>query len=59
MAFLWSRMMTMDEIKDYAKYSSFTFIDFLEGLGRVADMKSMPLEVELESAGEENGRPLA
>jgi hypothetical protein len=54
LAFLWSRMMTVDEIKDYTKYSSFSFIDMLEGLGRVADMKSLPLESELEAAGYNN-----
>ena len=51
LAFLWSRMLTVDEIKDYNKYTSLTFIDFLEALGRVADMKSLPLESELEAAG--------
>ncbi|KAG1678758.1 hypothetical protein FOA52_012798 [Chlamydomonas sp. UWO 241] len=54
LAFLWSRMMTIDEIKDYQKYSSFSFIDMLEGLGRIADMKSLPLESELEAAGYNN-----
>lgn len=53
LAFLWSRMLTVDEIKDYNKYTSLTFIDFLEALGRVADMKSLPLESELEAAGGE------
>ena len=44
-------MATIDEIKDYAKYTSLTFIDFLEALGRVADMKNLPLESNLEAAG--------
>ena len=44
-------MATIDEIKDYAKYTSLTFIDFLEALGRVADMKNLPLESDLEAAG--------
>lgn len=33
------------------RYISLTFIDFLEAIGRVADMKSLPLESELEGAG--------
>ena len=52
LAFLWSRTQTIDEIKDYPKYTSITFIDMLEALGRVADMKSMPMESDLEAAGE-------
>eukprot|EP00798_Chlamydomonas_sp_ICE-L_P023776 gene23776-9335_t len=54
MAFLWSRMLTIDEIKDYGKYTSLTFVDFLEALGRMADMKSLPSESELNEAGYEN-----
>lgn len=45
-------MITVDEIKDYQKYTSITFIDMLEALGRVADMKSIPKESDLEAAGE-------
>ena len=41
----------MDEIKDYQKYTSITFIDMLEALGRVADMKNLPLQSNLDAAG--------
>ena len=51
LAFLWSRMQIVDEIKDYARYTSFTWVDLLEALGRVADMKSLPLDSDLEVAG--------
>jgi hypothetical protein len=51
LAYLWSRMQTVDEIKDYQKMISLSFIDFLEALGRVADMKSFPTSQDLEHAG--------
>ncbi len=51
LAFLWSRMYVMDEIKDYQRYTSLTFTDFLEALGRVADMKNLPLDSDLDAAG--------
>lgn len=47
-------MCTQDEVKDYAKYESFTFVDLLEGLGRVADMKTIPSALDLDEAGYEN-----
>ena len=48
---LFYRMETVDEIKDYQKYISITFIDMLEALGRVADMKNLPLQSDLDAAG--------
>ena len=51
LSYLWSRMQTVDEIKDYQKMISLTFIDFLEAIGRVADMKSFPTSQDLEHAG--------
>ena len=45
------RMGTIDEIKDYQKYTSITFVDMLEALGRVADMMSLPSQSDLEAAG--------
>ena len=51
LAYLWSRMYTIDEIKDYTKYSCITFVDFLEALGRVADMKSLPSSSDLDLSG--------
>ena len=49
------RMETVDEIKDYQRYTCITFIDMLEALGRVADMKNIPLKNDLEAAGECKG----
>jgi len=54
LTFLWSRMFVLDEIKDYSRYTSLTFIDFLEALGRAADMKSLPNPEDLEAAGYSN-----
>ena len=42
LSFAQSRMMVADEIAQWAKYETMTFVDFLEALGRVADMKSWP-----------------
>ena len=50
LAYLWSRMTTIDEIKDYSKYESLTFIDMLEALGIIADMKALPLGSDLAAA---------
>ncbi|KAL6756926.1 hypothetical protein V8C86DRAFT_2637564 [Haematococcus lacustris] len=47
-------MYVLDEVKDYQRYSSVTFVDFLEALARVADMKSLPEEADLEAAGYTN-----
>jgi hypothetical protein len=52
LAYLWGRMQTVDEIKDYQKYISITWVDMLDALGRVADMKSLPTKADLEAAGE-------
>ncbi|GMH33927.1 hypothetical protein BSKO_01761 [Bryopsis sp. KO-2023] len=54
LCFLWSRMIVQDEVKDFGKYESMTFVDMLEGLGRVAEMKSLPSMLDLDDAGYEN-----
>ena len=54
LAFLWSRTQTVDEIKDYVRYTSITWTDMIEALGRVADMKSLPARGDLEAAGYAN-----
>ncbi|KAG2438847.1 hypothetical protein HXX76_005387 [Chlamydomonas incerta] len=51
LAYLWARMYTIDEIKDYARYTCLSFTDFLEALGRVADMKALPSASDLDLAG--------
>ncbi|KAK9816567.1 hypothetical protein WJX72_002063 [[Myrmecia] bisecta] len=54
LAYMWSRMAVVDEIKDYARYESLSFMDLLEVLGRMADMKSLPTSLELSDAGFDN-----
>ncbi|KXZ56071.1 hypothetical protein GPECTOR_2g953 [Gonium pectorale] len=51
LAFLWARMYVIDEIKDYPRYTCLSFTDFLEALGRVADMKALPSASDLDVAG--------
>lgn len=50
LCFLWSRMLVIDEIKDYNRYSCVTFTDFLEAICRVADYKFLPTHEELAAA---------
>jgi len=51
LAFLWSRMHSSDEAGDWAKYTSLTFTDFMEALGRIADIRMVPTDEELEELG--------
>jgi hypothetical protein len=44
-------MSTIDEVRDYAKFESLTFVDFLEALGLVADTKPLPRANDLAEAG--------
>ena len=39
------------QIRDFARVESLQFIDFLEALGMVADMKHLPLASDLDAAG--------
>jgi hypothetical protein len=50
LVYMWSRMTTVDEVRDFAKYESLLFIDFLEALGHIADMKVLPLVSDLQEA---------
>lgn len=43
-----------DEVKDYGRYESFTFVDMLEGLGRMADKKCIPSMIDISDAGYQN-----
>eukprot|EP00803_Ostreobium_quekettii_P006066 evm.model.scf_440.5 EVM.evm.TU.scf_440.5 scf_440:34312-38159(-) len=54
LCFLWSRMVVQDEVKDYAKYEALNFVDFLEVIARVADMKTLPSALDLSEAAYEN-----
>ena len=48
LAFQCSKMFVADEIGSYSKFESFTFIDFLEVLGRIAELKSWPSVEEIQ-----------
>ncbi len=50
----------VDEIKDYhTKYTCIMYVDFMEALARVAEMKSLPPKEEVQSSGESSQpRPL-
>ena len=54
LCFLWARMVVVDEIKDFARHESISFVDFLEALARVAELKSLPSFSDLEDAGYAN-----
>ena len=49
--FCWSRMLVVDEFKHRTKFTNMTFEDFLEALVRMATMKALPGQQELEDAG--------
>lgn len=51
LCFLWSHMMVIDEIKDFARHESLSFVDFLEALARVAELKNLPSFSDLQDAG--------
>jgi len=49
--YMYARMLTIDEVGSVERYRGFTFIDLLEGIGRIADEMSPPSMVDLENAG--------
>ena len=51
LCFLWSRMLVVDEIKDFDRHVALSFVDFLEALARVAEIKTLPGYSDLEDAG--------
>eukprot|EP00892_Ulva_mutabilis_P009697 jgi/Ulvmu1/709/UM010_0081.1 len=51
LCYVWSRMATIDEVKDYAKFEAVTFVDFLEALGHIADTKTLPMASDMAEAG--------
>ena len=50
LAFVWSKMRTSDNFNDrnYQKVTHLQYTDFIEAICRVAEMKSMPTDEELE-----------
>lgn len=51
LCYVWSRMLTVDEVKDYSKFESLTFVDFVEALGLIADSKMLPMASDMAEAG--------
>ena len=51
LCYVWCRMSTIDEVKDFNKFESLTFVDLLEALGQVANNKHLPLMSDLQDAG--------
>jgi hypothetical protein len=51
MCFVWARMNVFDEFKNAERLESLTFVDFLEVLGRSADIKHFPSTEQLAEGG--------
>lgn len=47
-------MYVLDEVKDYSRHESMTFVDLLEALGRVAEMKCIPPVLDMREFGYQN-----
>ncbi|KAH8088855.1 hypothetical protein JL720_6823 [Aureococcus anophagefferens] len=47
LAFWWSRMVVIDEVKQRAKFMTLTWVEFLEALGRMAEMMTLPDDDDL------------
>uniref|UniRef100_A0A7S0RU34 EF-hand domain-containing protein n=1 Tax=Pyramimonas obovata TaxID=1411642 RepID=A0A7S0RU34_9CHLO len=48
LSFIWSQMMVTDEIKGMGTYTALSFIEFMELLGRLADIKDLVTKELLE-----------
>lgn len=48
LSFWWSRMVVADEIKSRFKIMNHTWVEFLEAIGRIADMTSLPTDEDLQ-----------
>jgi hypothetical protein len=55
--FLWSRTYKLDDTKKRPKVTGMTYVDFLEGLGRVAEVVSPPAVPDLRRQGYESDTP--
>lgn len=42
---VWSQMMVADEFKGMTQYTTLTFIEFMEALGRISDVKDLASHV--------------
>ena len=53
-AFMFGRMIVVDELKDENRWRQLTFVDFLDALGRVADAFCFPFPADLKRMGWDN-----
>ena len=51
LAFFMSRMIVADEVKARHKFTTLSFIEFLECLARIADSTNVPTDADLAAAG--------
>ena len=54
LAFWWSRMVVVDEVKQRPKFMTLSWTEFLEALGRMAEMMTLPTEEDLQRVGAVN-----
>jgi hypothetical protein len=54
LCFSWSKMRVADEVKRQMVWTHMTFLDFLEGLARLADLKNLPTDAQLAEGGYAN-----
>ena len=54
LAYSWSQMAHSSEVNNRTHYLSLSFEDFLEGIGRICDLKALPTTAELRVAGTKN-----
>ena len=51
LVFAWSKMTVVDDVACRKRAGELTFVDFLEALGRCADMRSVPTDADLGAYG--------
>lgn len=49
LSFWWSRMVVADEFKSRFKFMTHSWVEFLEAIGRIADLMSLPTDEDLAS----------
>ena len=54
LTFRWSQMSVSDEVRNVLEYRTILFTDFMEALGRVADLKSFPTREEIAAFNEDD-----
>jgi hypothetical protein len=54
LCFTWSKMRVADEVKRETAWTTMTFLDFLEGLCRISELKGFPTDAQLTEGGYDN-----